>query len=50
MPDKRSSSRLMFERAKTSSECAEVVAERDATLLSPARRGIPDVAPAGEAA
>ena len=49
MPDKRSS-RLMFEREQTSSECAEVVAERDATLLSPARRGIPDVTPTGEAA
>jgi hypothetical protein len=48
MPDKRSS-RLMFEREKTPSECAEVVAERDSTLLSLVRRRIPDVAPTGEA-
>jgi hypothetical protein len=32
------------------SECAEVIAERDRTDLSLARRRIPDVAPTGEAA
>jgi hypothetical protein len=32
------------------SECAEVVAERDPTVLSLARRSIPDVPPTGEAA
>jgi hypothetical protein len=32
------------------SECAEVVAEREPTVVSLARRRLPDVAPTGEAA